>query len=356
MNKSQGLAVGAALAAALLLRPTSSNAPQGPETSEIASSAAERSASAHKGPWIASYNYWASARQPGEAQPNENPEAHATLEVKSGHLNLHARVSETDEEESACGNDPPACWGFPKHHEPIDLTALIATVPDPVHTHLALTFDRTIAAMLDAANDNNYVSSYHWLPWKNRIRAMKGPESAGDGEPGHDPEREREPGLLILRPGRAPPPGSFNKVIYIFLVAETPARGVDGFQLQRAFLYEKQLKSALKADDKFSTGAKCSIAIIGPNYSGSSVSMRAAIEAARKNANLAPDTQFDLTGATSTQLAVAKCGVSAFPTEEDRGFPLSWETKTTASSPRMIFSPSAELHGIAASTTTLPAC
>src|SRR5262249_45672034 len=156
-------------------------------------------------------------------------------------------------QESECDPDNDARWGFPQDRDLIDLTALIATVPDPVHTHLALTFDRSIAALLDAVNDNNYVSANHWLPWKNRGVSVKVPDSPSDSEPGHDPNREREPGLLILHPGNAGPPESFNRVVYIFLVSETPARGVDGFQLRRALQYEADLRSALAKCGKFSS-------------------------------------------------------------------------------------------------------
>jgi hypothetical protein len=39
-------------------------------------------------------------------------------------------------------------------------------VPDPVHSHLAPEFDRTLDALIGAASDNGYLASYSWLPWK----------------------------------------------------------------------------------------------------------------------------------------------------------------------------------------------
>ena len=86
-----------------------------------------------------------------------------------GQVSLHVHLHESDEKkELGCGSDPLGRWGFPVGAGQVDVTAIIATVPDPVHTHLALAFDRTVAAILQAASDGDYVSSYYWLPWKNR--------------------------------------------------------------------------------------------------------------------------------------------------------------------------------------------
>jgi hypothetical protein len=82
---------------------------------------------------------------------------------------------------------------------------VIASVPDPVHSHLSLIFDRAVDAILQAA-DNGYVSSYYWLPWRSRGGARKALDSLGEYEPGHDPERERQPGLIVLQ--RVPKGGS----------------------------------------------------------------------------------------------------------------------------------------------------
>lgn len=48
----------------------------------------------------------------------------------------------------------------------IQMHAVIATVPDPVHSHLAPEFDRAIDALIGAASDNHYLISYSWLPWR----------------------------------------------------------------------------------------------------------------------------------------------------------------------------------------------
>jgi hypothetical protein len=212
----------------------------------------------------------------------------------------------TDKEQAlGCSGGPLEGWGFPAHADQINVTAIIATVPDPVHGHLALAFDRAVEEILQAAADHSYVSSYYWLPWKTRTAALKAAENEGDAEPGHDSERERQPGLIILKyvpteKDAAAPSNSFYRVVYLFLVAETPTEGVDGSQLQHAFHYEAQLRSALGSG--FSTGINGRVAIVGPLYSGSAASLRAGIEAALRHHSL-PATEFEVTAATSTSLA-----------------------------------------------------
>ena len=309
MKNGQSLAVGAFLAAALLLRPTGSGPPQGTDTGGIGARADTGSVAPpalQVGPWIASCSYWASTRIARAEPPESPPEVQGTL-GPNGQISLHVGLDATEEKQAAgCSSGHLERWGIPNGaaNGAASVTAIIATVPDPVHTHLALAFDRTVEAILQAAADNNYVSSYYWLPWRTRHSGLKLVESAGDFEPGHDPERERQPGLMILRPASADPPDSFIRVIYLFLVAETPTQGVDGFQLQNAFLYETDLRKALRDNGgQFSTGAAGHLSIIGPQYSGSAASLRAGIDAVQKNQRLGA-TEFEVTGASTTRLPV----------------------------------------------------
>lgn len=180
-----------------------------------------------------------------------------------------------------------------------------------MHSHLALAFDRTIDALLQAAADNNYVSSYYWLPWKNRVGLLRAAGSSGDAEPGHDPERERKPGLIVLKyvpPQEEDDSGkSYYQAIFVFLVAETPTQGVDGFQLQNAFSYEDALEKGL-GSSRFSEGGS-GTAIIGPLYSGSAASLRMAVETEAKRR--AQTTRFEITGATGTALALKRLSTGA---------------------------------------------
>jgi hypothetical protein len=100
---------------------------------------------------------------------------------------------------------------------------------------MTLQFDRTMDALMGAAGDNGYVSTYYWLPWK--------PESTAAREEGRKDitESRHEPGLVVLKyvgsksaaGNNLSPSDYFTRLIYLFLVGETPTTGVDGFQIQK---------------------------------------------------------------------------------------------------------------------------
>jgi hypothetical protein len=312
LKKGQGFAVGALVAAAFMLRPMGFG--PAPATGPPVGGAEMKAPiwpALQVGPWVASCNYWAPVRKADEEGRAEPPaEVHGNL-GKHGDFTVHIGLDATEEKEAAgCSSGYEERWGFP---DGANVTAIIATVPDPVHTHLALAFDRTVDAILQAAQDNNYVGTYHWLPWKTRGSGLKLEEPAGDLEPGHDPERERQPGLMILKPAGAKLkfPESFYDVTYVFLIAETPSQGVDGFQLQNAFLYEAELGRALKKHGgRFSTGAAGHLSIIGPQYSGSAPSLRAGIDAAQKKCVL-DAAEIDITGIATTSFSANQISPAA---------------------------------------------
>ncbi len=310
-SKGRGIAVGAVVAAGLMLRPVGSPSPQRGGASNAASALGSSTRQeSGPGPWIASCNYWAPAREPEEQSPKKLPEVHNTLDATNGVINLHVTLDENSKDkELGCSSEPLKRWGFPGKGKAIKVKAIIATVPDPIHSHFGLIFDRAVDAILQAAAANDYISSYYWLPWKNPLSVLRSNESKGDAEPGHDPERERKPGLIILK--HFPPKqaqgdlsDSFYNVVYLFLVAETPTQGVDGFQLQYAFSYEAELESALREDgNQFSRGNGV-VSIIGPMFSGSAAPLAAGIQAGYRRTSTLPD--FEVSGVTATKLAVTQ--------------------------------------------------
>ena len=304
MNKGQGFAMGMVLAAALLLRPSGSPTQSPSSATTDTTAPAAQMLEARDGPWVASCNYWAPARQ----APDDTPAA-ADIRGKIGTNVVDLRTSFGDKDrksELACsGPTPFDRWGFPQDTSHVDVTALIAITHNPVHTHMALSFDRSIDAILQAATDNGYVSSAYWLPWRSRGEVSKLSDLQFDLEPRHDPQREREPGLIVLR--QATNYAGFNKVVFLFVVGETTTQGVDGAQLQRAFKYEAELKASLQGS--FHTGKMQDsgerIAIIGPNSSASAVPLVAAISTLPSNGQWKPR-EVEIAGDTGTSAAVAQ--------------------------------------------------
>lgn len=293
-NKGQAVTIGTVIAAGLLFRPAGAPVFRPAEPPNPAAGATSSSYAVRTGPWIASCRYWAPYRPTDETQSKNVTRVRSELEAKATGTDIRFRVEGTNTEaELGCSGNELERWGFPRNTEGIDVTAIIAIVPDPIHSHLALDFDRSIDAILQAAADHAYVSSYYWMPWKNRLGMPKSAESQTDSELGHDPDRERQPGLIVLKDVKAS-----SKVIYLFLVAETPTVGVDGFQLQSSFSYESQLESAVTKPGRFSRGRNGHVAIIGPEFSGSAASLAAGIKTAKTaNPNL-PD--FEVSGTTSS--------------------------------------------------------
>ena len=286
------------------------------------------------GPWVASCSYW-SAVQPVNDSDQRTADGAGITIAQAGGAKLQLKPSD---DKSGCGDGG---WAIPSLGDhSAEISAIIATVPDPIHSHLALDFDRAIDAILLAAADNHYLGSYYWLPWRSQIStSAAGDSTATAAKPtAKDTARELQPGLIILRyaPDRESNDfswKSYHRVVYLFLVAETPALGVNGNQLQRAFAYEKMLKyrgarlsiwpTDENAESESGKAARkireqqagalrhmtapipCAdrLSIIGPSYSGSAAALRSAIDAAPSELRESEDC-VSITGATSTTDAV----------------------------------------------------
>ena len=295
MNKTVGAtSLGVAVLAGMIFQ-TRTTLRSGTEQSKAvaaAPSTALGTGSVSDGPWIASCNYWSAARTSDTASAASPPGSDVTIAQTAG-VKLQLAPSQQN---AACG---PNSWGVPTGSSgAAEITTVIATVPDPIHSHLALDFDRSIDAMLLAAADNHYLGGYYWLPWRSKIGQDGQLNSTATRPDSADNARERQPGLIILRyaPSRneiAQDPNNalsndYRRVIYLFLVAETPALGINGNQLQNAFSYEKALKGSsaprpavspnTSKEDPCPNSAD-NIFIIGPHFSGSAASLHAGIKA-----------------------------------------------------------------------------
>ena len=57
-------------------------------------------------------------------------------------------------------------WIDPTTMELLDrIVDRVATLPDPAHTHLSLSFDRATEAIQEGVSDDEYVYDSSWLPW-----------------------------------------------------------------------------------------------------------------------------------------------------------------------------------------------
>ena len=145
---------------------------------------------------------------------------------------------------------------------------VIATVPDPVHTSLALVSDRSLDAIQEGAQAAHYTFDRALLPWR--------PKSEGNDQDDFQNEsvvrrdRENDPGLLIFRDGV-----DRQASLFVLLVGETPTSGIHKEQFNRALDIVNRA-NALKSAEK------SRIDIIGPTFSGSLASLEKLIERAEE--------------------------------------------------------------------------
>ncbi|WP_433964614.1 hypothetical protein [Tunturiibacter gelidiferens] len=313
MNKGLGATFSAMLLAGFLFQ---SKPGSTPPTSQLhtTSSQSEAKAVTGEGPWIASCQYWAAARTIKPSDREKSPDFHLKLDITGSTIKSYATGS-ADAPASACTGDPTG-WGLPGLRPGVapDIRFIIATVPDPVHTHLALDFDRAVDAILLAAADNQYLNSYYWLPWRNRNPSST-TEPTGSATTEDNNKREKQPGLIILRYEPAAndseselPQSGYYRVIYLFLVGETPALGINGDQLQNAFQYVKKLQDLCSKPPYSCKPLQHGTSIIGPLFSGSAASLHRGIETGKVQSQLA---KVDISGITGTDIASRELGQDA---------------------------------------------
>jgi hypothetical protein len=158
---------------------------------------------------------------------------------------------------------------------PPDVTAraVIAIAPDPVRTHLSLTFDRRLESLQVAAQDSGYIMDRYWLPWRVQPKTdRKDTSDSNDAKAGALEEaRAAQPGLVLFRQNT--PDANEPQVIFVFLVADTATTGIDG----------TQFRNAVKDLDAMCGAAQCgpdkTVRVIGPSSSGSLSSLAHLLDA-----------------------------------------------------------------------------
>jgi len=162
---------------------------------------------------------------------------------------------------------------------------VVAVLPDPVHTHLALVFDRSIEALQQAAQRQGYEFDRSILPW-DRTPHQDTDLEKRQKELQEQAIRESQPGLLIFREGlsrwrgreslaaaarlkdpNAPAPAPHEEPLFVLVVGETPTAGLRTKQFQQALGIMKKIRGK-------SAGKGNPLLILGPTFSGSLESLK----------------------------------------------------------------------------------
>jgi hypothetical protein len=153
-------------------------------------------------------------------------------------------------------------WTHYKSHLDGGLTqALIVTVPDPVHTDLALYFDRAVDSIVAAASAASYNLDGFWLPWDEKPQQQDPNCYWRLQEKREVDRREAEPGFLVFR-GPPSQASAMEDLWWVFLVGESPVSGIN----------KVQFSNAVKHIDAAALNTPINVA--GPTFSGSADSLR----------------------------------------------------------------------------------
>jgi hypothetical protein len=146
------------------------------------------------------------------------------------------------------------------------LRFIIATVPDPLHTHFPLIFDRSTEAIEEAAQDDGYVYDSSWLPWeteKNSYVRIDDEDKAQERKE----QQEDQPGILLFRRslhGQNPHLRPFEYGLAVLIVGEEPTGGIHRRQFENAVEWVAALQPHTDAADW-----PPPLQILGPSFSGS---------------------------------------------------------------------------------------
>jgi len=151
---------------------------------------------------------------------------------------------------------------------PPDVRFVIATVPNPVSTHLALFFDRAVETIQQAAEDENYSYDSSWFPWndaKSEFQLLIDRRTAQ----AEQAITERQPGIIVFRGGIKGGDAPYKSGLVVFLVSETPTAGIDRTQFQNSMMLVERLGGLRNA---------AKMRVLGPMFSGSVPSLHQTLE------------------------------------------------------------------------------
>jgi hypothetical protein len=145
---------------------------------------------------------------------------------------------------------------------------ILATSPDPVHTHGALLFDRSIDAIEDAFQDSGWDYQGSWMPWTTAIDKAEGATIEDTEEERlFRSGREQYPGVILFRPSAS---HKRTRPLLLLILGDSPTTGVVASQFREALGIFLKLSSNTEP-----------LRILGPDYTGAEPSFYALLQHAR---------------------------------------------------------------------------
>ena len=186
--------------------------------------------------------------------------------------------------------------------------AMIALLPDPVHTHLALLFDRNVEVIQEALQDrtseapSGWIYTNQWLPWDPvPYQASQDPVERTNVH-AFDAGRECAPGFLLFRRNRFQRNTFRDKFLVMFLVGESPTSGI---LRQDQFINAMRGWRAIERRDNDEPAT--TLRILGPSFSASMSTLDTLLLAQNCKAPGAdPSACFDQAQVVSGSVAVSR--------------------------------------------------
>ena len=249
MEKRLGMSTGLIALVALLLhalggtgdraaRSTANSAPLVGSATEVKLSGTHATPAKANGPWVATQQYF----HTGASGSN--------FENCLSHLQP---MAERMESRGCTRSDLLALYGI-NGSSTNDIRAVLATVPDPLHTRMSVETDRFLDALQQAAYRSHWELATQWLPWAQKALSGSAPKAGAES----DNDLEKLPGLIVFRQ-HFTNSALESRLLLMFIVGETATAGINGFEFETA-----RRSAAILA-----TRDPRHLAIIGPNFSGS---------------------------------------------------------------------------------------
>ena len=224
------------------------------------------------GPWtalcryFAAYDpeYFANQRRPTTNAQHEPGirQAKALEETVQVTVDEQGKRSKKAVKERVFG-DLAACVPKTFHYQ---ISYLIATVPDPINTHLAMEYDRSLESIERAAAASGFNFDRYWVPWDELYN-----EHQQDLDKAREVQQDRhlheeEPGLFVFHPSAKDPKDTTKPgLLLVFLVGETPTYGINKVAFSKALSYIHELNGRING----CRHPQSTLYMAGPAFSGS---------------------------------------------------------------------------------------
>lgn len=150
---------------------------------------------------------------------------------------------------------------------------VIATLPDPLRTHMALGFDREIEMIESSAQASGFLFARAWMPWDISTHPESRDFTVRRAQDQFNDAVESLPGLMIFQRSANGDPQR-KPILFVFVVGETPTGGLRIAQFENALAIRDSMLANADPQKMDTT-----LRILGPTFSGSLLSLAAILKA-----------------------------------------------------------------------------